>query len=47
LRVGEEREGARHLSQQVTRVEGGRKEFLERYRRRWKDNIKMDLKEIG
>jgi len=47
LRVGEEREGARHLSQQITRVEGGRKEFLGRYRRRWKDNIKMDLKEIG
>jgi hypothetical protein len=47
LRVDEEREGARDLSQQVTRVEADRKESLLRNRRRWKDNIKMDLKEIG
>jgi hypothetical protein len=47
LRVDEEREGARDLSQEVTRVEAGRKESLLRYRRRWKDNIKMDPKGIG
>jgi len=45
--VGDEWEGAKDLSQQVTRVEAGRKESLGRYRRRWKDDIKMDLKEIG
>jgi len=47
LRVGEKREGARDLSQQVARVEVGRKESLGRFRRRWKDNVKMCVKEIG
>ena len=46
LQVGEKREGERDLPQQVARVEAGRKEFHGRFRRRWKDNIKMDLKEI-
>jgi hypothetical protein len=47
LRIGEERESARDLCQQVARVEARITESLGRYRRRWKDNIKMDLKEIG
>ena len=46
LQVVEEQEGARDLSQQVARVEAGRKKPLGRLRRRWKDNIKMDLKEM-
>jgi len=46
LRVGEDRKGARDLSQQVAKVEAGRKGPLGRLRRRWKDSIKMDLKEI-
>jgi hypothetical protein len=47
LQVGGEREGARDLSQRVASVEAGRNGPLGRLRRRWKDNIKMDFKEIG